>query len=494
MGEGRPVKTTKKGAPVWVMSTYFAEGFPLGLIRMLSSAYFKDHGASLQAIGLTSLFGLPWTIKFLWAPIADAFSTKRRWLLLMEGILAVGTAVLAFAEVFPSPLQAAALIFLILAFFSASHDIAIDGFYLEHLDRKEQAQLVGFQAMSYRIALIVAGGGVAWLAGKFSWRVGYLVAALLLAALWFFHSFFLPKREVAKRPMAELAPWVLRPRTLAVLLLSALIGGVLRVLLSRPELSTFLGIVGRISLPNWIVICLFFVLAIVAIRAQSLKKRLYASSSPYALAFVDYLAQDRIAIILAFIISFRLGEALLQNMAYPFLKDIGITLEQYGVAHNTYGVIASILGGLVGGAAISKWGLRRCIWPFVLALNGLNILYMLMAWKYGYILLDPSAGKASFALVALLLSAESFGSGLGTAIFMVFIMRTTRPEFKASHMAIATGLMNIAGTLAGVVSGYLAARLGFMLFFGLTFVATIPSMLLIPFLPYLDEGRKLRPN
>lgn len=485
------MKLRGKKAPLWVMSTYFAEGFPLGLIRMLSSAFFKDHGAGLQAIGLTSLFGLPWTIKFLWAPIADAFSTKRRWLLLMEGALAIGTAVLAFVEVFPSPLYAAALIFLILAFLSASHDIAIDGFYLEHLDRKEQAQLVGFQAMSYRVALIVAGGGVAWLAGKFSWRVGYSAAAALLAALWLFHRWLLPTTEEPKRPMAELARWAMSPRTLAVILVAGLVGGGLRALLLRPEMATAVRIMGKISLPNWIVICLFVVLAVVAIRARSLKQRLYASSSPYALAFVDYLAQERIAVILAFVASFRLGEALLQNMAYPFLKDIGISLEQYGLAHNTFGVVASILGGLLGGAAISRWGLRRCIWPFVFALNGLNLLYMLMAWKYQAILLDPSVGKASVVLVTALLSAESFGSGLGTAVFMVFIMRTTRPEFKASHMAIATGLMNIAGTLAGVVSGYLAASLGFTLFFGLTFLATIPSMLLIPILPYLDEGRRL---
>lgn len=484
-------KENTRPAPFWVMSTYFAEGFPLGLIRMLSSAYFKDHGASLQAIGLTSLFGLPWTVKFLWAPIADAFSTKRRWLLLMEGFLALGTAVLAFAEVFPSPMQMAALIFLGLAFLSASHDIAIDGFYLEHLDRKEQAQWVGFQAMSYRIALIAAGGGVAWLAGKFSWRVGYLAAAFLLGLLWLFHQFYLPREESPKRPMGELARWAFKPRTLAVILVAGIAGAGLRFLLSLSGIAAWTAVLGRISLANWIVICLFLVLVVVAIRAKRLKRHLYTSSSPYALAFVDYLAQDRIAVILGFIVSFRLGEALLQNMAYPFLKDIGITLEQYGIAHNSYGVIASILGGLLGGAAIARFGLRRCIWPFVLALNSLNILYMLLAWKYQFILADPSAGKASFWLVAALLSAESFGSGLGTAAFMVFIMRTTRPEFKASHMAIATGLMNVAGTLAGVFSGYLAAAFGFAVFFGLTFIATLPCMLLIPFLPYLDEGRAL---
>ncbi|MCD4749276.1 MAG: MFS transporter [Thermoanaerobaculales bacterium] len=482
-------KPTGPRAPLWVMSTYFAEGFPFGLIRLLSTAFFKDHGASLQAIGLTSLFGLPWTVKFLWAPFVDAFATKRRWLLLAEAALALMTAVLAFSTVLSSSLQVAAVIFLLLAFLSATHDIAIDGFYLEHLDRTEQARWVGFQAMSYRLALISSGGGIAWIAGEFSWRVGYLVGAVTLGLLFFFHSAFLPKTEESKRPMGELARWAIRPRTLMVVVAAALAGTALRRLLSLDALAPTVEILNRISLPSWIVIGLLTVLIALAARAPQLKTRLYASNSPYALAFVDYLAQEKIAVILGFIVTFRLGEAMLQNMAYPFLKDIGISLAQYGLAHNTYGLIASILGGLAGGAAIARWGLKRCIWPFVLALNSLNLLYMLMAWKYSYILADPQAGRASFALVATLLSAESFGAGLGTAAFMVFIMRTTQSEHKAAHMAIATGLMNVAGTLAGVVSGFLAAALGFVGYFGITVVATLPCMALIPFLPYLDGKR-----
>jgi len=468
------------------MTTYFAEGFPYGLIRLLSTAFFKDHGASLQAIGLTSLYGLPWTVKFLWAPPVDAFATKRRWLLLAEGALAALTAVMAFSTALPSPLQIAAVIYLILAFASATHDIAIDGFYLEHLDRTQQARWVGFQAMSYRLALIASGGGIAWVAGRFSWRVGYLVAAAILSLLWVLHATVLPRLEKERRPMSELARWVMRPRTLAVLVLAAAAGSGLRTLLRLEALAPVTAILGRISLPSWIVIALFVVLAVLATRARRLKDKLYASDSPYALAFVDYLAQDRIGVILGFIVTFRIGESLLQNMSYPFLKDIGITLEQYGLAHNTYGLVATILGGLVGGAAIARWGLRRCIWPFVLSLNSLNLLYVLLAWHYRAILANPDIGRADFWLVAALLAAESSGAGLGMSAFMVFIMRTTRPAHKAAHMAIATGLMNIAGTLAGVISGFLAAAFGFVTYFGLTVLATLPSMALIIFLPHLD--------
>jgi PAT family beta-lactamase induction signal transducer AmpG len=113
-----------------------------------------------------------------------------------------------------------------------------------------------------------------------------------------------------------------------------------------------------------------------------------------------------------------------------------------------------------------------------------------LAWNYGYILADPGAGRADFWLVCILVSAEALGAGFGNAALTVFIFRTTRTEFKAAHFAIGTGLMNIAGTLAGVVSGFLAARLGFFWFFVYTGLATLPNMALIPFLPFLDGDRE----
>jgi PAT family beta-lactamase induction signal transducer AmpG len=237
----------------------------------------------------------------------------------------------------------------------------------------------------------------------------------------------------------------------------------------------------------WVIIGLAVVMIVLAVRAPALKSKLYASDSHYALAFVEYLDRPRIGVVLAFILTFRIGEAQLQSMAYPFLRDIGITPWQYGLAHNTFGILATMIGIISAGFVIARFGLKRCIWPFVLALNTLNVLYMLMAWKYQYILDNPDAGRADFWLVCVLLTAESLGAGLGTAAFSVFIMRTTKKGYKAAHFAIGTGLMNVAGILAGVVSGFLAEALGFFLFFAFTAVATIPNMALIPFLPHLDD-------
>jgi PAT family beta-lactamase induction signal transducer AmpG len=471
----------------WIPTTYFAEGFPYGLVRLMSTAYFKDHGASLQAIGLTSLLGIPWTVKFLWAPFVDTFSTKRRWLLTVEIGIVSGLVLLGIASRTPVPLVAGAAVFMLLAFLAATHDIAIDGYYLEALDQTERARYVGVQSAAYRVALITGGGAIAWACGRFSWLAGYLVAALILFGVWSLNNARLPRIEEQRRPAAEMTRYLAQPTHLIAVLAAALALVGLWAGLQSETVKPVLGPLSNVSAPMWVVIILLVVLSVVAVRAPAIKRRLYASESQYALAFVDYLDRPRIGIVLAFIATFRIGEALLQNMAYPFLKDIGITLAQYGLAHNTFGILATVFGSILGGILIARYGLGRCIWPFVLALNSLNFLYMLLALKYRFILDNPEAGRADFLLVCLLISAEAFGAGFGNAAFTVFIMRTTKASYKAAHFAVGTGLMNVAGTMAGVVSGFLAAAVGFPVYFGLTFLLTLPNMALIPFLPYLDS-------
>lgn len=470
----------------WIPSTYFAEGFPYSLVRQLSTVYYKDAGASLQAIGLTSLYGLPWTLKFLWAPLVDAYATKRRWLLSAEGVLVGLVALMAVAATLPAALPAVAVALLLVAVASATHDIAIDGYYLEALDRTEQARWVGFQAGAYRLALVAGGGGIIYLSGKTSFALAFAVAAGVLAALLVVHASWLPAIETPRAPARQMLAAVLSPLRGAVAVLAAIsvVGSI--AWLQRPEAVPVREALAR-QLPRWIVVVLLAVLVGLAVRAPAFKRRLYASRSTYALAFVDYLDQPRAGLILAFVALYRTGESFLLNMAYPFLRDVGVDRAAYGVAYGTFGIAASIVGGLVGGALIARYGLKRCIWPFVLAQNVLNLLYVFMAWHYRGIFQRPELGVADLDLVTAVIVVEAFGSGLGTAAFMVFIMRTTRPDHKAAHFAIATGIATVSATLAGVLSGFLAQTLGFLWYFTFTFAATIPAMSLIPFLPHLER-------
>src|SRR5690606_9615802 len=161
-------------------------------------------------------------------------------------------------------------------------------------------------------------------------------------------------------------------------------------------------------------------------------------------AFVSFLEQPRTALVLAFIVAFRVGESFLVKMRWPFLRDtVGLSLEAYSIANGTLGVAAGFAATIVGGKLIARDGLRRWIWPFVLAQNALNLLYVWLA---------ALGASASITMTTTVIAVEQFGAGLGTAVFMVYLMRCCDPAHRAAHMAIVAALMSVSFTLAGVAS------------------------------------------
>jgi MFS transporter, PAT family, beta-lactamase induction signal transducer AmpG len=476
--------------PLWALSTYFAEGFPYSLVRQLSTVYFKDHGASLQAIGMTSLYGVPGVLKALWAPAVDAFSTKRRWLLGVEAVLVGAILAMALGSTLPMALEVVGVLFMLTALVYATHDIAIDGFYLEALSREEAAKYVGYQAMAYRLALIAGGGGIVAFSGLTSWPAAFLLSAGVMGALLLLHLFILPRGEQTKRPFRELLAELGKPKALvdvaAVAAAVAACWWVWRVPAVQALLAPARPVLNKIGLPGFITIALVAVVLLLLANLRSLKRRLEASDSFYAKAFVDYLDQPRIGWSLAFLMTYRTGESCLLAMVYPLLKDIGINRTQYGVIYGTFGIAASITGGILGGYLIGRFTLKRAVWPLVLAQNVPHLLYMALALLYGHLVGHPELGLANPYVVGPFVVMEAFGAGMGTSVFMVFIQRTCKAENKAAHFSIATSIMNISSTLAGILSGYLAAWMGWSLFFAFTFFVTVPSMAIIPLLPYLD--------
>lgn len=467
---------------VWVSTTYFGEGFPYSIVNNLAEILFKELGASLQAIGLTALFHLPWNLKFLWGPFLDHYETKRRWMIGVEVALTAMLVALAFMASGKQLLGAIAASFLVLAVLSATHDIAIDGFYLEGLDDKGQSKFVGYRAMAYKVASLVVRGPLIILIGYVGWTGGLLATAALMLLMTILHWRILPKVEKRNEPWRALVREMLRPR---VLIAGALLAAV--VLLHRsfrlldPVVDAVRGavqgvpVLGSISLPGWIALLLLLSLLVVLAFIGPIKRRVQSSDSYYAAAFVDFLARPKVGLVLAFVVLFRTGESFLQKMKWPFLRDeMGMSLDEYGFANGTLGVLASFVATFVGGWLISRQGLSRWIWPFVLAQNTLNLLYALLA----------AAGKGvGLGVLTAVITAEHFGEGLGTAVFMVYLMRSCDPAHKAAHMAILTALMSVSFTFAGVASGFLADWLGFATYFAFTFVAALPGMALIAFIP-----------
>jgi MFS transporter, PAT family, beta-lactamase induction signal transducer AmpG len=473
---------------VWCFTTYFAEGLPYTIIRQVSSLFLRSINVSLESIGLTSFFGLPWILKFLWAPHIDNFGTRRAWMILMQFILALLFIAIGLLIPVNGTIGIIAALFLIAALFAATNDIAIDGYYLAALDVKEQAKYVGFRVMAYRIAMMAGTGLVATIGTKIGWMPAFLTTGGMLLLICTYHRLFLPKCEMQQNRLVNALLPLTHPRFLAGSIL--IIGSV--VLLYVGVNSTWylqikktVPVLKGIGFAGWISIGLLIVLIIASLSHKKIAKILNGKSdSFYSGAFVSFMNRERIGILLAFIILLRTGEFLLSAMTAPFIVDIGIKIH-YGWIQAAVGLPASIAGAMLGGYCISRFTLRRVLFPFLLFQNGSNLVYMLLAFSLNQFVAINTGnstpvpiGIGNLITVAGVQGFDQFSGGLGTAVLMTFLMRVCRGEFKAAHYAIGSGLMSISGLFTGVASGFIASRLGYGWFFGVSFLLSIPGMLL----------------
>lgn len=404
----------------YVPTTYFAEGLPYMLVNALAVIIYKKMDVSNTLIAFwTSWLYLPWVIKMFWGPLVDMYSTKRRWIVSTQLFMAAAIAGCGLALVTGHFLAFTMVLFMATAFLSATHDIAVDGFYMLSMSEEKQAFFVGIRAFFYRVAMLFSSGGLVvwagWLEARtgsvpVSWQITLLSAGGILGLLALYHRLFLPY-PAADAPAAKTADW----------------GEFFRV-------------------------------------------------------FAAYFKLDGIKTGIAFILLYRFGEAMLIKLAAPFLLDkaeaggMALTTAQYGMVYGTVGLICLIVGSILGGVIISRYGLRRTIWPLALLLNAPDLFYVYMSYN------TDLSMPFVYALVAL----EQFGFGLGTTAFMFYLIQLTGDKYKTAHFAISTGIMALGMMLPGLVSGKLQDMVGYPTFFIVVCVATVPGMLLIPFLKIKD--------
>jgi PAT family beta-lactamase induction signal transducer AmpG len=192
----------------------------------------------------------------------------------------------------------------------------------------------------------------------------------------------------------------------------------------------------------------------------------------------SYFRQDKVGVVLAFILFYRLGEAMLLKLVSPFLLDttaaggLGLTTKEVGLVYGTVGTFCLVLGGILGGWFISRFGFRKCIWPMVIAMHLPDLFFVYLATV-----------QPGIAWVYPLVALEQFGYGVGFTVFTVYLMYSAQGRYKTSHYAISTGIMALGMMLPGFVSGYLQQAIGYRSFFIIVCFLTIPGMLTIPFLP-----------
>jgi len=475
---------------LWTFTTYFTQGFPYTMIRSVATVFFRDRQVSLEAIGLTPLFGLPWILKFLWAHLVDLHASKRRWLVGTQMMLAALFALVPLTLLTPYAVPLTAVLFLIGSFFSATHDIAIDGYYMEALPDEYQSRYVGYRVMAFRVAWISGMAGVVTLGTRVSWFVAFCGAAILFALFTLFHFLCLHDPQIKQTPTKAFR-FSLSGMILTLTL--ALTGVGLYLFSESAAFSTFKKNqlwLSKVGFPHLVTLIMLLVMIAVILNLRRIKRHMMSNpDSRMVKAWLSYVDRPKIGLILAFVALMRMGEWAVTTMAPAFIVDIGLKRE-YGWISGFISLPAAILGALLGGWLISKYGIKRTIWPLILAQNLTNIIYMFLAFDLKAFILNDQLkiGLCSLIKVIGVHSFDQFASGLGNAVLMVFLMNLCRVEYKAAHYAIGSGLMNLSGLFAGMSSGFIAGSYGYAWLFGISFLYSVPSMLILFWTPVSREA------
>ncbi len=485
----------------WTFTTYFTEGFPYAVIRSVSSIFLRDMKAPLSFVGMTSLFGIPWMLKFLWGPWVDEYSTKRRWMIGMQGPLAFMIVLAVVFAPLPNNIYLIYMLFFIGAFFAATNDTAIDGYYMDVLDKEGQVKFVGYRNMAYRLAWMTGTGVIVKIGTSWGWTMAFSFSAVVFGLFFLYHLFFLKEIQTPQKKIKLLLVRLTRIETAAslffVILLIAAITYFPRSLVYA-RLAKRLPILMKMGYAHWIGLLLLLSMALAWIFRSRIKGLLLRNpDSTYSKAFLVFIDKEKIGIVIAFFMLLRVGEWTLANMVGPFIVDVGIK-KHYGWLSAGVGLPASVVGALVGGWLISRYSLKKMTWPFIIIQNITNLLYMGLAIHLAsFVKLNTGAetpvdiGVNNIIAVAFTHGFDQFAGGLGSIMLMTYLMRLCHKDYKAAHYSIGAALWSIPAPFAGVFSGITAEWLGFSWVFGISFILSIPGMLLIPFLPYLSDNEKL---
>lgn len=386
----------------WIPTLYMAEGLPYFAVNVLAVMLYTRMGVSNSEMAFfTGWLYLPWVIKPFWSPFVDIIHTKRWWAISMQYLIALTMGCVAFCLPLPFYFAATLSAFWLMAFFSATHDIAADGYYMLALSEQQQAAYVGVRSTFYRIASVIGQGGLVWMAGEFedyygeiptAWSMVFVVLSVGFLAIAVYNNFMMPRADSDRAVM-------------------------LRVDVDK------------------------------VVAGKDFKSII----SNFGKSFATFFKKKYVVSSLLFMLLYRLPEAMLIKLVQPFLVaplsegGLGMSVKDVGIANGVVGVVALLIGGIVGGVCISVGGLKKWLWPMALSLTMPCAFYVYLA------IVQP----ADLLLVNICIFVEQFGYGFGFTAFMLYLIYFSEGEFKTSHYSFCTAFMALGMMLPGMMAGYI---------------------------------------
>lgn len=434
----------------WVPTLYFAEGVPYFVVNNISVMMFTKMGVPNGDMSFfTTLLYFPWFLKGLWSPVVDVLKTKRWWIIMMQMVMTAMMIMLTLTLPHPSAEVVASgqtsisiftltlVLFIITAFASATHDIAADGFYMLALTPGRQAEFVGIRSVFYRVASVFGQGVLVYVAGvielhgmsafgveagniPMSWQITIGFAAIIFGIITFYHIFALPHSPNDK-----------------------------------PRVENGSG--------------------------STLKNNMREIGN----SFKTFFMKPGCLLAIAFMLLYRLPEGFLIKLCQPFLVHpvqeggLGLSTELVGTVYGVFGVIALLIGGILGGVFSSLVGLKRALWVMAafMTLPCFTFVYLAMA--------QPD----NVVIITIALCIEQFGYGFGFTAYMLYMMYFSEGEFKTSHYAVCTAFMALSMMLPGFVAGYIQQAIGYVNFFWMVMACCFATLIVTYFV-----DKKIEPN
>jgi PAT family beta-lactamase induction signal transducer AmpG len=382
----------------WVLLLGFSSGIPLALTGTTLQAWMATEKIDLAVIGVFSLVGLPYTVKYLWAPVMDRFlppflGRRRGWMLVTQLGLVLAISAMAFSDPAGATTLFAALALLV-AFASASQDIVVDAYRTEVLEPVELGPGAGVHILGYRIAMLTSGAVALVLADRLPWKTVYLLMAVSLG-VGVVASLFSPEPQMKEKPPASLKEAVVEP-------------------------------------------------------------------------FTEFLSRPGALGILLFVILYKLDVVMATALTTPFILEMGFTKTDIGAVTKGFGMVATIVGTLFGGAVVARAGMKASLWLFGI-LQSVSTLAFLALARLGH----------HYPMMVAAIGLENLCSGMGTAAYAAFLMSLCNKRFTATQYALLTSLMALTRVIVGAPTGYLAKTFGWEIYFLVSMLAAAPGLLLL---------------
>lgn len=398
---------------LWVPPLYFISGLPYFIVVVISVTMYQNLGISKEENAFfTSLIYLAWVVKPIWSPFVDIIRTKRWWCLVMQWIMGVSFGIAAFLLTTPYFFIGTLIMLSLIAFASATNDIASDGFYLIALDEHRQSYFVGIRQTFYRLAKVFSNGVILYIAGVLiiytgnahtAWAIAFAVLSAIFIIGSFYNSFMLPRPE--------------------------------------PDNN--------------------------GIKMSS--REIFREFGKTVTTFINKKNSD---IAIAFILLFRLPEAFLEKMLNLFLLDpvskggLGLSEQDVAITYGVFGVVGLTIGGILGGFVISRYGLRRLMKPMALCIPATCAVFILLS----------QISSPSIYFINACIFTEQFLYGFGISAFFLYLIYFSEGEFATSHYALCTGFMALGMMLPGMIAGTLVNLLGYQNFFLMATICCVATL------------------